>query len=200
MIEGLTQQKTIESDVIGPLQMALGRPLLAVSYWLLSSDRELFSVGQLNALGVLFVSLHFDKFTLEISPGWEKSLRGSNLAYHIQAIPAGEPGSIKTLNATSLYEVKDAGTFLWQDALGTRLTCIEVIGLQDSPQAIRLVFPSAEVVIAIGYAGDELLVGDGDDLLIFSKREWQHQKSSYGGEWKSLWTTSATRQSGLAVK
>ena len=192
-------EAAFESKIAGPLESVLGEPLLAVSYWILGYDQEGFSVEQPNASGILFAGLHFEKSTLEVSWGWEKLLRGSDLSYHIQVLPAGQTHGDEAVTDGNLCEIKDINAALWRNAVGKRLTDAEVIGLQGSPQAVRFSFSGTEVVIAIGYAGDDLLVGDGDDLLIFSKREWEHQESSYGREWEHLWTTSVTRQSELST-
>lgn len=205
MIESLTQQSAsdleavFENKVTGPLESVLGQSLLSVSYWVLGYDAGWFSVEQPNASGILVAGLHFEKSTLEVSWGWEKLLRGSDLSYHIQVLPAGQTRGAQATTDGNLCEIKGVDAAFWKNAVGKRLTGAEVLGLQGSPQAVRFSFSGTEVVIAIGYAGDDLLVGDGDDLLLFSKQEWQRQKSSYGGEWEHLWTTSATRQNELST-
>ena len=205
MIESLIQQSAsgleavFENKVTGPLESVLGQSLLSVSYWVLGYDAGLFSVEQPNASGILVAGLHFEKSTLEVSWGWEKLLRGSDLSYHIQVLPAGQAHGAQAATDGNFCEIKGVDATLWKNAVGKRLTGVEVIGFQGSPQAVRFSFSGAEVVIAIGYAGDDLLVGDGDDLLLFSKQEWQHQRSSYGEEWEHLWANSATKQNKLST-
>ena len=204
MIESLTKPSAsdlvaaFESRIAGPLESVLGERLLAVSYWILGYDADLFAVEQPNASGILLVGLRFESFTLEVSWGFEKSLRG-DLAYHVQVLPAGQTLSFEAVSAGNFCEIKDIDAAPWDNAVGKRLTGAEVIGLQGSPQAVRFSFSGTDVVIAIGYAGDDLLVGDGDDVLVFSGREWKSQKSSYGLEWESLWITSMASNNGTRM-
>ena len=197
MIESRTKSSVsdlkaaFESKIAGPLESVLGEMLLAVSYSILGYDADLFTVEQPNASGILLVGLRFENFTLEISWGFERSLRGRDLAYHVQILPAGQTISVRAVTDSHFCEIKDIDAAPWENAVGKRLTGAEVVGLQGSPQAIQLSFSGTDVVIAIGYAGDDLLVGDGDDILVFSKWEWERQKSIHGLEWESIWTASA---------
>ena len=182
--------------VIEPLESVLGQTLFSVSYWLLNYGWGSIPVEQPNELGLLFVSLHFESTALEVSWGFEKSLRGDDLAYHIQVLPADLTYRITAEDAGNYCEAANVDALPWQEAIGKKLTGVEVIGLQGSPQALRLSFASTDIVIAIGYSGSDLLVGDGDDILVFSGREWQSRKSSYGLEWESLWMASAASSNG----
>ena len=196
MIDTLTRSATAEPEIVfrnlivEPLESVLGETLLSVSYGILNYDKSVFPVEQPNKNGVLFASLHFGNTTLEISWGFDKSLRGGDLAYHVQVLPAGETYGA-AMNDGSICEIAHVDAVPWRQIIGKKLTGVEVIGFQDSPQAVRLDFFGRDVVVAVGYGGSELWVGDGDDVLVFSGREWQSTKSVYGAEWQSLWQAQA---------
>ena len=143
MIDTLTRSLTAEPQtafrnlITEPLESVLGRPLLSVSYWLLDYDQAEFSVEQPNEIGILFVSLQFGGGTLELSWGFDKSLRGNDLAYHIQVVPAGQAGSLARMDTGSLFEIAEVRASPWQEVIGKRLTGVEAVGLQGSPQAVR---------------------------------------------------------------
>ena len=189
-------ETAIRKLVIEPLESVLGQALFSVSYWLLNYGWDSILVEQPNELGLLFIRLHFENTALEVSWGFEKSLRGDDLAYHVQVLPADQAYRITAENAGNYCEVADVNALPWQEAIGRKLTGVEVIGLQRSPQALRLSFADTDVVIAIGYSGSDLLVGDGDDILVFSGQKWESQKSSYGLEWESLWRASVESNNG----
>jgi len=195
MIESLTKSNVtpfeFEKRISGPLEVVLGQSLLAVSYGILDYDRDKFSAEQPNNFGVLSVRLYFEKLTIELSWGFDQSLRGGDLYYHIQVITAAEPNRIGAMTNGHYFEFTNVCSAPWQEVIGTRLTAVEVLGIQGSPQAVHLSFGNAEVVVAVGYGGEEMLVGDGDDVLVFSEQEWQHKQSIHGGAWETLWTALA---------
>jgi len=67
---------------------------------------------------------------------------------------------------------------------------VEIIGFSDTPQAIRLLFPHTSLVVVVGYPGDYLVLGDGDQLLVFSDADWEQLK--HKDYWKRLWLASTT--------
>ena len=208
MIENLTKDHAANSAaafqrlVCGPLQMVLGQSLLTVNYWLLDYDKADFSLEQPNETGVLTVSLHFERATIEISPGWDKQLRSESIYHHIQVVHAGKTGGIEAAHRENLSETADVHAAPWQEALGKRLTGVEIAGFQGTPQAIRLSFSGTEAVVATGYAGSGLLIGDGDELLVFSGQEWhdQNQNSVHKQAWERLWAASAAAYEEMLVK
>lgn len=197
MIDTLTKSATAEPEIAfrnliaEPLLSVLGETLLSVSYGILNYDKSTFPVEHPNKHGILFVRLHFGNTTREISWGFDKLLRGSDLAYHVQVLPAGKTYEAAAMSGGSICEIAHVDAVPWRQTIGKKLTGVGVIGFQGSPQAIRLDFFGEDVVVAVGYGGSELLVGDGDDVLIFSGREWQSTESIYGAEWQSLWQAQA---------
>lgn len=87
----------------------------------------------------------------------------------------------------------------WCEIVGEPLSDVEIIGFSDSPQAIRLLFPDTSLVMAVGYSGDDLLVGDGDDVFVFSAQEWQEQIRRGDHVWTRLWLASATSRTEVLV-
>ena len=208
MIESLTKDNAANSAaafqrlISGPLQTVLGQSLLAVNYWLLDYDKADFSLEQPNETGVLTVCLHFERAAIEISPGWDNQLRSEGIYHHVQVVQAAKAGSLEAAHRENLSETADVHAASWQEALGKRLTGVEIAGFQGTPQAVRLSFSVAEVVVATGYAGSDLLIGDGDELLIFSGQEWhnQNQNSVHKQAWERLWAASAAAYEEMLVK
>ncbi|MGI4790115.1 MAG: hypothetical protein ACRYFS_14835 [Janthinobacterium lividum] len=207
MIESLIKDKVdleaaFESQIAGPLQSVLGKTLLAVTYQIIASDRNEFSVEQPNDTGVLIVILCFDQTMIEITPGWDKQLRSDGIYHHIQVVTTGKQGSKAAYNSDKLWEIAPIHASPWQQALGKRLIGVEVTGLQGTPQAIRLSFSDLDIVIAVGYAGSDptlsdLVIGDGDEILIFSEQDWNSHANTHKQVWETLWMISATRRSKL---
>ena len=200
MIESLTKESTTKEStigtsaafqdlVVGALETVLGQTLRSVSYWILDSDQAEFSQEQPNNSGLLWVSLRFPQNAVAITFGWEKRLRGEDLAYHVQVTSTETPDAAEAGAVGNARELAEVSTAPWGEAIGKRLNEVEVLGLQGSPQAVRLSFSGTDIVAAVGYAGKaDLIVGDGDEVLIFSEHGWHVQKSGYGLEWESLWS------------
>ena len=189
----MTSDPFFDILIAQPLTTAMGEPLLAVNYWVLNCDCPTFETDSSNASGIAKIDLEFRTTTLEVTWGWEKRLRSGGAAYHLQISALkhqGDEGLVSQVwNSSGLCRVNGSQAEAWVGAVGTPLTGVEVYGLAATPQAVRFAFSKSGIVVATGYAGEELIIGDGDELLAFSDSEWQ----SRGGRnlWSTLWTASS---------
>ena len=175
-----------------PLEAITSKTLLHVSYWLLDFERPEFSVEAPNMSGLYAVSMVFTNRTLEIFPAWENQLRGVN-AYHIQTrlVSQGKASS-ELVTGKSLMEIRADESTLWSKALTETLACVEVYGIRSNPHLVRFVFPSAKVVVAVGYSGEKPLIGDGDEILVFADKQWHKTEKTLPESWTKLWECSGT--------
>jgi len=171
--------KSIPELVTARLQEAVGKPLLTVSYFVLWNDFDAEHPNESG--GCELVVLDFDGVEIEVDWGSEDALLIPGVTHHIQTRdykrrrdPAREwsDDDISGLNGIVV-----SWKPVWRCFLGKPLEGFEVLGRSDgrafSPQAIRLQFPGGSMVIAIGrHDGDVVIVGDGDELLIFPAAQW----------------------------
>jgi len=152
-----------------PLEAVLGTVLRNVSYWVLDFDVGTFSLEEPNASGVFAVSLELGGRTLEIFPSWNTCFEGVSSYHHVEArvnTPAGD--SSELVNAAHLIKIGASGSSPWHRALLHTLMSVDVYGVHETPQLLRLCFPPVEIVISTGYSGMPALAGDGDELLVYS--------------------------------
>jgi hypothetical protein len=181
----------LRRTILEPSWAVAGKVLLSVHYWLADFEASTFQLDTPNLSGLYAVNLVFADTILEIFPGWDTLLRAEN-AYHIQTrlIPVGEAGSDLT-RATNLICVEADQARLWRDALNQPLTAIEVYGTPTSPQLIRFALPSTLTVVAIGYSGETPLLGDGDEILLFSNEQSYLAAEILPGIRTKLWESSS---------
>lgn len=195
----MISEPLFDTWIAEPLALVLGEPLLAVNYWVLECDCPTFEADAPNASGIAKIDLDFQTTTLEVTWGWEKRLRNGGTAYHLQVSPLNcrskEAVNGQVWNASGLCRITGTQAQTWAEAIGNPLTHIEVYGLGDSPQAIRFSFIKSDIVVATGYGGEDLMIGDGDDLLLFQDSEWQDRSGREA--WPTLWT--ATAQSNISA-
>lgn len=164
-----------QSRLVEPFMSLLGEPLRDVEYWVLETDADDFHAEQPNIFGVQVIRLRFGTVSLAVTWGGEKSLRTEGIHYHIQALGT-EPEAVLGPDWTENFRCVPAlSASPWQEVIGEPLSGVEIIGFSDSPQAVRLQFPHTSLAVVVGYPGDYLLLGDSDELLVFSGDEWQEQ-------------------------
>ena len=178
-----------------PLQAVLNQRLRKIGYWLLSFEERDFCLETPNRSGLYAVRMEFENRILELFPAWDNWLRGTN-AYHIQArlVPQDrESDAFRYVKSLTVVEAKE--TALWSNALAQPLTSVEVYGIGQSPQAICLAFSSEKVVVSIGYSGEKPLVGDGDEILVFSYEQWRSQEKTLSNPWTDIGATRRGKNS-----
>ncbi len=188
----MSRKTVFDSMIAEPLDAVLGQTLLSVDYWILDCDKAGFSAEQPNATGVMAVRLCFEETHLRVAPGREETLRADGIYHHIQLHLDGECGDGGDVWTEKFAEAANIQAALWQRAVGKRLTHVEALGFYDSPQAIRFSFSAAAIVVATGYSGNPLLVGDGDEILVFAGQEWPDRSNTHEQAWERLWSASAT--------
>lgn len=188
-----------QSRLVEPFAPLLGEPLRDVEYWVLEMDADDFRAEQPNLFGVQIVRLRFGAVSLAVTWGGEKSLRSEGIYHHIQALEAATEDVLGPAWAENLRCIPALSTAHWREVISEPLSGVEVIGFSDSPQAIRLLFPHTSLVVAVGYSGDDLLVGDGDDVFVFSAQEWQEQIRRGDHAWTRLWLSAATNRAEVLV-
>lgn len=196
----MNEKATFKNRVAEPLEAVVGKALLAVNYWILDFEKADFLEEQPNASGISVVSLHFGVSNIELAPGWEKPLRANGIHHHIQAFHADGPGSVESVSAKHLCKVAAVQVAPWNEVAGKLLTRVEVVGLGGSPQAVCFSFSKTALVVATGYSGSSLEVGDGDELLVFSGQDWHHQIRNHKQLWERLWMSSSATHDELLVK
>lgn len=188
-----------QSRLVEPFTSLLSEPLRDVEYWVLEVDADDFHAEQPNAFGVQVLRLRFGAASLAVTWGGERSLRSEGIYHHIQALGAGMEDVLGPAWAENLRCIPALSAAPWREVIGEALSGVEIIGFSDSPQAIRLLFPDTSLVVAVGYSGDDLLVGDGDEVFIFSAQEWREQIRQGHHDWTRLWLASATSRAGVLV-
>ena len=170
--------------IITPLRNVVGRPLRAVNYYILGGEFDPETPNECG--GCQGVHLVFDGGEVEFDWYWEELFRGGTggIHYHLgvsdhpirrEGVQAWTDDDVGGLNLVPAIDTR-----LWESLVDKPLERVEVLGerLDDtrcSPQAARLYFPSASIVIAIGMTevGDQpIWVGDGDEVLVFSGKTW----------------------------
>lgn len=186
----MSRKAMFDSVIAEPLNAVLGQTLLSLDYWILDCDKADFSEEEPNATGVMATRLHFEASELQVVWGFKELLRGNGIYYHVQLSLADEQGQEENTWVENFVQVTDVHA-IWERALGRRLVGVEVLGFWDSPQAVRFSFSDIAVVVAVGYSGDPLLVGDGDELLVFGDQEWPDRSNTHDQPWERLWSASA---------
>ena len=187
-----TEYECILRNVItGPLQNVVGRTLRAVNYFYILWDE--FSPETPNEHGgCQGIHLVFDGGEVEFDWASEEALRDrfGNTVYHLtvsdHSVRRDALQGWAEEDCARLRIIAATDTRLWRSQIGELLERVEVLGdrldeARSSPQAVRLHFPSAAVIIAIGMTSSEVRsegtnpvgsVGDGDEVLVFSEHEW----------------------------
>jgi hypothetical protein len=177
----------IQQYVVQPLQAVLGGELLGVDYWILVHDLDEFRPEKPNASGIVAVSLSFSNATLRFSWGWQRGLRNVDTYHHIELLRHSPDCEDSELTGSEhLVRVTASNAPPWRDVLLQRLVAAETYGYGTSPQAVRLVFQPAAVVISTGYSGDAVCIGDGDELLVFDDENWRHQEKCLTEAWTRI--------------
>ena len=177
----------IHALVLQPLEVALDKVLLSVGYWLMDFDKPAFNVETPNASGLCAISMVFGDDLLEILPGWDHRLRGAT-AYHIETrFVSGSRANHELARSARLAEAPADRDTLWRNAIGHALTGVEVYGIGAFPHLIRFIFASTKITVAIGYSGDPPLIGDGDEILVFSDDDWLRVQRTLPDEWTKIW-------------
>lgn len=184
--------------IIAPLEAASGLRLFSVNYWLLDFEEQFFHLDTPNESGIFAISLLFEGIAIDISPAWDRIHRDESNHHYIQAprVPI-DNRSGELAFAERLLKIPADRTMIWRDAINDQLIGAEVSGDNHTPQAIRLLFPSATVIISLGYSGDELYIGDGDELLVFSDEQWRLQVQRMMRPMNNIWACRIAKKSGI---
>jgi hypothetical protein len=159
--------QTQDPDFRRLLQSLAGRCLTTVEYAVLTSDLPYFEVAAPNHCGVRSVILGFDTYKIQFRiywglPTWTYNTLGVQTSCDV---------------ATELNTVVPASDVPpWDMTIGQNVVSAAAHGFQDVTYAVSVSFRSTTVVIAMGGGGDKVLLGDGDDVLIFEQSEWQRQE------------------------
>ncbi len=173
--------------IINPLQTIMNSKLEYVRYLILKIDVQNFNIEKPNDNGMSAITLGLSDNILVIYIGWEKGLLDAN-TYHIQTHLGSDIKVDDNLfDSERFTEISGSESGIWKGLINQKLIAVEVYGVKASPQILRLIFPENSVVIATGYSGDEILIGDGDDILILSTDEWQTIDKTLNTRWDLLW-------------
>ena len=145
--------------IVAPLQQVAGLALRAVYYYIIWGEFDPETPNEYG--GCQGVYLVFDGGEIEFDWAFEDAFRGgdSNIAYHLAAsdhsVRRGGVREWTEDDIVGLNLVPATHTQLWKRLIGEPVVRLDVLGqrideARCSPQAIRLHFPSASVVIAIG--------------------------------------------------
>lgn len=162
-----------------PLKAVVGMRLSSVSYWILDGDLDDFAVDEPNLSGgCQSVTMWFGQRILEISWGSDKDLVAEHLgyAYHIAISSTSkleDRPDLRSLGSASLRKIPADRSYLWQSVLGRPLKQVHILGINQSPQAIELVFPDNKIIVCIGDTNRDSKISDGDEVLIFGEPEWK---------------------------
>lgn len=188
----MATKNSCENSVVEPLEAVLGETLLHVFYRILLLEKPYFSINEPNQIGPVAIRLVFERCALEIVPLAERLSTQGN-AFSIQPILLLE----NTVNNDTQEEemfcwVSASSSIDWMDVIPQILHAVEVIGVETCPQAIHFTFSTHTVFIVVGYSGEPNLdnpvtLGDGHEILVFSKEQWERVKPTLPIHWVSLW-------------
>ncbi len=172
--------------LVEPLETVIGETLQHIYYTLFIPELSDFDVNMPNMNGVVLIRLVFDKHTLEVISSSERELRPGNF-FGIRAslVPI-------ELRAEHFCLVCADASVDWSPLLAHKLVEVEVIGIRNSPQSVRLTFACGSIVIAIGDSNDVRenypeMVGDGPELLVLSDYQFQKSEKFLTDPWVTLW-------------
>lgn len=172
-----------------PLRQIVGKRLMAVNYYALGSDVLScgFDAETPNHHGCQGIHLVFDGAEAEFDWGWESALGGS---YHIMvsdhSVRVDAVQSLADDDAGGLICIDASDTEIWRSVVRRALDNFDVLGCRSdtfrmSPQAVRLRFGDASIVLAIGISGNAPSyaphLGSGDEVLVFRDVEWRQLPS-----------------------
>lgn len=190
----MTHSAEFDDRITKPLQAVLGKRLISVFFWIVSSDKAIFDPEKPNSTGLVAVRLCFDGSSVDTVSAWQEALKGEGNSHHIQF---SHKEAWLDKGKKSIESICVSQNLLWSKLVDQTLTDISVYGAASNPQAVVMQFGEPSVALTIGYAGDnliedtgdEMLIGDGDDVLVLSLTEWQHHVASkYRKDWESLLT------------
>lgn len=168
-----------------------------VHYWLLKHDLARFIPAKPNRTSILAISLTFDTAVLCIHWYFRSALRGHDNHYHIELSnrPIGTDGLFLP-NEEDHVKTAVSSAPPWHAVMAQRLVGADVYGYLSSPQAVRLIFEAAAIMISTGSAESseaQVLLGDGDDLLVFDDESWRGQGLCLPAEgWHRILSISTT--------
>ncbi len=144
----------LDDRILKALEPAVGRRLVQVLYCCLKdeatekdiADPEFYLGGE---IGLIFEPDYRVWVAWDENAGWEQHFSVSALTDRT----FGE-GAVQCFEASSLE--------LWVPFIGSELEGFEILGWEDAPDVIRLVFAHAAVLVGSGYQGR---FGDGDDVF-----------------------------------
>ncbi|BDI31951.1 hypothetical protein CCAX7_40020 [Capsulimonas corticalis] len=163
--------------IAAPLTRVIGRRLRGVNEYVLASDGGNKYLPQKRGARQA-IHLVFDDAEIEFD--WDSKsifLDTDNLEYHLTV----SDHSVRADNSDALAKLIATDAEPWRDLIGQTLTGVEVLGDwldadRCSPQAVVLSLDTTFVVVCAGTASTHPKqsdsVGDGDEILVFSKQAW----------------------------
>lgn len=170
----LTADEGRQERILQSLIPLVGEQLVEVHYLVLKELAAEFDVDAPNAWGCQAVSLSFEKGEILVEWGRSSEPQEGNWRITFQLEMSAQIGTHQIPD--QLVSIKADQSHVWRGIVGYPVEAISVLGMEGSPQALKLSSANASAVIATGYANDsesQLIIGGGDDLLIFSGREWK---------------------------
>lgn len=174
--------------ITDPLEAVIGRRLSSVDYWPMRCD-EPFELDRPNDWGMQAVLLRLDGARLFAWPGWAGAFREEGKYFGLELTSDERFGPDATEN---LVRVRADSAVLWAAAMGRALRSASVWGHGSFPHALFLGFGRLQVVLSTGTGDRERPdVGDGDDLLVMSRLEFQFTPTVPGPPMDRIWHISA---------
>lgn len=170
-----TQRTALQKFATDPLKRLVGTALRSVVYYVLDCDMADFDPSDLiTSGGCQGVGLFFDGGEAELDWGFEQEMRDPTglLAYHLLVRSVSERENVAAISSVVATEA-----FPWKQIRDEILLSTTVWGVvldenRPIPQAVELAFPSAHIFVTIGWTGDTLCVGDGDEVLVLDSEQW----------------------------
>lgn len=173
------------SMITEPLSNVVGRSIQSVIYYPLYHDMSSFDVGDPNGSGgCQGIRLIFDYGEVELDWNWDAAFRSSSaIAFHLGASSSSYRQACVRQNDEEneawcgLAAIDATAAIPWKSVHGEMLRGVTVWGFLlpnalYSPQAVTFLFDSSTIAITIGYTSDMEFIGDGDEVLVFTEREW----------------------------
>jgi hypothetical protein len=199
-------ERVLSQCVVEPLERVLGTTLQRVVYYVMQCDYDDFDVDAPNASGgCQGVHLIFSDGEVEFDWDWEQiflplpeDVVSPGIGFHLVVRPLSEraasvriPIDYDDVSGTRAMEATHAVP--WKAIHREALQYVTVGGalLADgriSPQAVRLSFPSAQVVVTLGMS-DPPGIGDGNEILILTEPEWPLKLSDWKVPIVNIWSS-----------
>lgn len=190
------------------LERVIGKPLQSVTHYVLQQDYNGFDADKPNTSGgCQGIHVSFAGGEVELDWDWEDEfnpapddLTSEPTAYHIVAHPTSMRRAAVCIptddeNNCGLAAIDATKAQPWKDIGEQLLKGVDVLGLplpdgRYTPQAVRLSFSSAQIIICIGISAS-MSIGDGGEVLILTEHEWAQKLSEHPYGWLvNFWSST----------